>query len=83
MFTLTYQVSAIGNVIARNVPPYRHENMMRIPDFGELAKLPVPKHVLQALQRSTWEQVASDMLRADLVSKAGKPLGAIFAQWQA
>lgn len=84
MFTVEYHRNGIKRASASNVLPYDQKGMWRIPSFSELsAKLNVPAYVLQALQRTTWDMAASDVLRADLTDKRGRPIGALIARWDA
>jgi len=83
MFTVEYQRDGIRRAVARNVLPYGQKAMWRIPSFPDLAaKLDVPAYVMQALQRTTWDMAASDVLRADLTDKRGRPIGALIARWE-
>ena len=82
MFTITHQVNGRSRTLAKNVPAYAHANMWRIPDFAALAPNLSTK-LVSAMQRSSWDQCTSDMLRSDLMDKNGKPMGTIFARWDA
>jgi hypothetical protein len=82
MFTITHQANGLARTLAKNVPAYAHANMWRIPNFASLAPNLSAK-LASALQRSSWDQCASDVLRADLTDRNGKPIGTIFAKWEA
>lgn len=81
MFTVEYHSHGLLRQTYNDIQPYKHKNMWRIPDFEALVPYLAPK-VRQALQRSTWSMECSDMLRADLFDKRGKPIGTLFARWK-
>lgn len=84
MFTVEYHRDGIKRAIATNVMPYGQKAMWRIPSFPDLSsRFSVPVYVMQALQRTSWDMVASDVLRADLTDKRGRPIGALIARWEA
>ena len=82
MFTIIHQANGRSRTLAKNVPAYAHANMWRIPDFAALAPSLSAK-LVSALQRSSWDQCTSDVLRTDLKDRNGKPMGTIFAKWGA
>ena len=82
MFDVTMNANGIPRSIDPACPAYKHANMWRIPDFQALSPRLIERE-RQALQRATWEQCASDLLKADLTDKRGKPIGTIFARWEA
>jgi len=84
MFTVEYHRNGLKRASASGVLPYSQKAMWRIPSFPNLStKLKVPAYVLTALQRTGWDMSASDVLRADLTDKRGRPIGAIIARWEA
>jgi len=81
MFTIRFHSGGLLRKTFHDIPSYNHSNMWRIPDFGILAPSLAPG-VRQALQRTEWKQEFSDVLRADLFDKKGKPIGSLFAHWK-
>lgn len=79
-FKITLSQNGLTRKTWHDIPAYKHDNMLRIPDFAVLGPSLAPKE-REALQRGEWSIVCSDMLRADLTDKKGKPLGTLFANW--
>jgi len=80
MFTVQFHSCGVLRTTFNDIPAYKHSNMLRLPDFAVLAPSLAPA-VRQALQRGQWEIVCSDVLRADLTDKKGKPIGSLIARW--
>lgn len=79
-FTIKYYSHGILRVTHKDIPAYKHDNMLRIPDFTALVPL-FSSRVIEALQRSEWRIVYSDMLQADLYDRKGNPIGSLTANW--
>lgn len=82
MFTVQFHSGGVLRQTCNGVPAYDHRGMLRIPNYAVLAPSLAPR-VREALQRANWEQVYSDLLKADLRDRRGRPIGTLTAQWKA
>ncbi len=79
MFTVRFHSGGRLVQTYNAVPAYDHRGMLRIPNYAVLAPSLAPR-VREALQRASWEQVCSDVLKADLHDRRGRPIGTLTAR---